>query len=57
MDMTRFIPESAKDNFLKACVVNSSANIYPAEDGSATDIALLRFSDRCGVNIASYRAA
>jgi len=55
MDMAKFIPQSAQDNFLKSCIVNSSSNIYPAEDGSATDIALLRFSDRCGVNIAKYR--
>jgi hypothetical protein len=33
---------------IRNIVINSSANLFPEESGSATEIALLKFIDRCG---------
>jgi hypothetical protein len=32
-------------------IANSNATLYPEESGSATDIALLKFIDKCGFEI------
>jgi len=31
--------------------MNSSANLYPEESGMATEIAMLKFIDKCGADI------
>ena len=35
--------------------MNSTASLYPEESGSSTEIAMLKFIDRAGVNIADFR--
>jgi Ca2+ transporting ATPase len=36
-------------------VVNSTANLFPEESGSATELAMLKFINRCGINIKKTR--
>lgn len=41
---------------VKMCIsVNSTANLYPEEKGSSTEIALLKFLEKTGVDYAGYR--
>jgi len=41
--------------FCISLAVNSNAQIRPEESGSATDIALMKFIDRCGIKYEDLR--
>ena len=55
--MTDYIPENMQQAFIRATIVNSSSDLFPAETGSATDIALLKFVHRCKKYISASRQA
>jgi Ca2+ transporting ATPase len=55
--MTDYIPENMQQAFIRATIVNSSSDLFPAETGSATDIALLKFVHRCKKDISASRQA
>jgi len=55
INLSSYIPEAKQDSFIRSTIVNNSSDLFPEESGSATDIALLKFIHRCGVDIAAYR--
>jgi len=55
ISLSSYIPEKVQNDFINNCVVNSTANIFPEESGSATEVAMLKFINRCGINIKKTR--
>jgi hypothetical protein len=45
------VPKNLQNEFIKSIVVNSTASILPEESGSSTEIALLKFMHRAGINL------
>lgn len=41
--------------FTHNLIVNSSANIFPEESGSSTEVAMLKFMNRAGFDITAIR--
>ena len=51
LNLDNYVPKNLKNEFIKSVVVNSTASILPEESGSSTEIALLKFMHRAGINL------
>lgn len=49
--LDNYVPAHLQMDWIYSLIVNSTANIFPEESGSSTEIAMLKFMHKAGVNI------
>ena len=55
IELKEFVPEELKDLCMQVMVTNCSAELRPKESGSRTEVAILQFVERCGLNYETER--
>lgn len=55
INLSDYCPTNYQADFSNSIIINSSANLFPEESGMATEIALLKFINRCSRDITDVR--
>jgi len=57
LDVNDFVDQSSYDVFMQTMACNCTAFLKPVESGSKTEIAILKFLDKCGIDFEAYKSS
>ncbi|CAD8152014.1 unnamed protein product [Paramecium octaurelia] len=50
LNLSKYLPTEMHELFIQSSIVNGDAEIRPQERGSLTEVALIQFAEKCGIN-------